>query len=300
VREASVPDRPSPLTRSPLSHSVTVDGVEVRYGIRGTGDRDLLLVHGSGAHHVWWHAVAPTLESTWRVISVDLSGHGDSGHRDDYAAGTWAEELMAVLSAARARRPVVAAHSLGGRVALLAASRQPQELAGLVLFDTGIWAPDHLLDRPLPPRTVRPARVHPSLEEARARFRLMPPQPQPPAGLLDPVAEYSLRAVDGGWVWKHDTGGFPTLYEEAIERAAASVTVPVAYVYGAVSSVVDSARAARAVSTIPDVTAVRLPGAHHHLMLEFPESCAALIEEFGSQHLTRALRAGPPDDGRWT
>ena len=273
---------------SDLTESVLVDGVEVRYGVRGSGDRDLLLVHGSGAHHMWWHAVAPALETTWRVISVDLSGHGDSGHRHDYDAGTWAEELMAVLRAAGAVLPVVAAHSLGGRVALLAASRYPDEFAGLVLFDVGIWAPDHLLDRPLPPRTVRPPRVQPSFEEAKARFRLMPPQPQPPAELLDPVAEYSLRPVDGGWVWKHDGGGFPTLYEKVIEEAAATVAVPVAYVSGGASSVVDDVRAERAAAIIPDVTAVRLPGVHHHLTLEVPESCARLIDEHGDRQLSQA------------
>lgn len=273
---------------SPLSCSVTVDGVEVRYGVRGSGDRDLLLVHGSGAHHVWWHAVAPTLETTWRVISVDLSGHGDSGHRADYDAGTWAEELMAVLRSAGARHPVVAAHSLGGRVALLAASRYPDEFAGLVLFDAGIWAPDHLLDRPLPPRVARPPRVHPSLDEAKARFRLMPPQPEPPTELLDPVADYSLHAVDGGWAWKHDGGGFPTLYEELVEQAAATVSVPVAYVSGGASSVVDDSRHERAAATIPRVTAVRLPGVHHHLTLEVPESCARLIDELGGRQLSQA------------
>jgi pimeloyl-ACP methyl ester carboxylesterase len=272
-----------------LPSAVTVDGAEVRYGIRGTGDRDLLLVHGSGAHHVWWHAVAPALETSWRVISIDLSGHGDSDHREDYDAGTWAEELMAVLRAAGAPRPIVAAHSLGGRVALLAASRYPGHFAGLVLFDTGIWAPDHLLDSPLPPRTRRPPRVYPTLDEARARFRLMPPQPQPSAGILEPVTEYSLRAVEGGWTWKHDGGGFPTLYEELIEQAAATVTVPVAYISGAASSVVDDARAARAMSTIPLATEVRLPDAHHHLTLEVPEVCARLIDELGGEQLIRSV-----------
>jgi pimeloyl-ACP methyl ester carboxylesterase len=271
-----------------LPCSVTVAGVEVRYGIRGTGDRDLLLVHGSGAHHMWWHAVTPALETTWRVISIDLSGHGDSGHRDDYDAGTWAEELMAVLRAAGAKRPIVAAHSLGGRVALLAACRYPEEFGGLVLFDVGIWAPDHLIDRPLPPRTVRPPRVHTSLDEAKARFRLMPPQPQPPAELLDPVADYSLRPVDGGWVWKHDGGGFPTLYEEVIEHAAATVAVPVAYISGGASSVVDDIRASRAESIMPGATQLRLPGAHHHLTLEVPEVCARLIDELGGEQLNRA------------
>jgi pimeloyl-ACP methyl ester carboxylesterase len=115
----------------------------------------------------------------------------------------------------------------------------------------------------------------------------MPPQPEPPAEILGPVAEYSLRRVDDGWIWKHDGGGFPTLYEERIERAARSVAVPVAYVSGGASPVVDDARADRAAATIPDVTAVRLPGLHHHLTLEAPETCSRLVEDLGGRQLAR-------------
>jgi pimeloyl-ACP methyl ester carboxylesterase len=271
---------------------VVVDGVAVRYGVRGAGDRDLVLMHGSGAHHRWWHAVAPLLEDSWRIVSLDLSGHGDSGHREDYDAATWADELLAVVRAAGARRPVVAAHSLGGRVALLAAALHPEHFAGLVLFDVGLWAPDRLLASPPPPRAARPPRVFPTFEEARARFRLMPPEPHPPTEVLDPVAEYSLRAVEGGWVWKHDGGGFPTLYEERIVQAAATAGVPVAYVSGGASSVVDDVRAERAAATIPGVTALRLPGAHHHLTLEVPETCARLVQELGGPMAAAADRRG--------
>jgi pimeloyl-ACP methyl ester carboxylesterase len=273
----------APETSAALSSSVDVAGVPVRYGVSGNGGRDLLLVHGSGAHHRWWHAVVPLLRDTWRVIRLDLSGHGDSGHREVYDADTWAEELVAVLRAAGAQRPVVAAHSLGGRVALLAAARYPREIAGLVLFDTGIWAPDHLGAALRPARSRRAPRSYPTLDEARAHFRLAPPQPSPPAGLLDPVVEYSLRPVEGGWTWKHDGGRFPTLYEERIERAAATIEVPVAYVSGGASSVVDDVRAARAAATIPEVTAVRLPGVHHHLLLEVPATCAQLIDDLGGR-----------------
>jgi pimeloyl-ACP methyl ester carboxylesterase len=279
-----------------LPCSVCVEGVDIRYGIRGTGDRNLLLVHGSGANHMWWHAVAPELEASWRVVSFDLSGHGDSGHREDYDAQTWADELIAVLQAADAGGAVVAAHSLGGRVALLAASQHPELFAGLVLFDTGIWAPDHLLDGSRPPRAPRPARVYATREEARSRFRLMPPQPQPSVELLDPAADYALRPLDGGWAWKHDQRGFPTLYEERIERAAAAVSVPVAYISGSASPVVDDARAERAAAMIPDVTAVRLPSAHHHLTLEVPDACTRLVQELGGEQWDRYTQSKRSSD----
>ncbi|SHN39866.1 alpha/beta fold hydrolase [Cryptosporangium aurantiacum] len=249
-------------------------GADVRYAVHGTGSRDLVLVHGSRAHSGWWHAVMPLLTADRRVITVDLSGHGDSAHRASYDGWTWAAELLAVADAVGAGRPLVVAHSLGGRVALYAATVQPDRFAGLVLLDTGLWAPGSLRERI---GTRRPARVYPTYAEARARFRLTPPQPELPAAVLDPVAEYGLRAVPGGWAWKHDPAELPHLYGDDVERCAATGALPVCYVSGALSSVVNPAFAERAAVVHPGWTTVRLPGAHHHLPLEEPEACAELI-----------------------
>jgi pimeloyl-ACP methyl ester carboxylesterase len=264
----------------PLPCTVRVDGAEVRFGVRGRGDRDLLLVHGSAAHHGWWHAVVPLLETRWRVIELDLSGHGDSGHRAEHSGRTWADELVAVLQAAGARAPVVAAHSLGGRVALLAAAARPRAFSGLVLLDAGIWPPRHLADRlsGTVPR-VRSVRVHPTREVAVARFRLTPEQPAPPPEVLGPVAAASVRAVEGGWTWKHAGQAFPHLYGPEVERAAAGLEIPAAYVSGGASTVVDDVLAERAAALMPRARHVRLPGAHHHLPLEVPGECARVIEE---------------------
>ena len=84
-----------------------------------------MFVHGGGAHAHWWTHVAAAFAGEFRVVAIDLSGHGDSDHRAAYDGQTWAAELLAVLDAARCHRPVVAAHSLGGRVALFAATAQP-------------------------------------------------------------------------------------------------------------------------------------------------------------------------------
>jgi pimeloyl-ACP methyl ester carboxylesterase len=271
----------------PSATSVRVAGADIRYTVHSTGPRDLVLVHGSGAHSAWWHAVVPLLAGRWRVLTLDLSGHGDSDHRAAYDGQTWAAELLAVLDAARCHRPVVAAHSLGGRVALFAATAQPERFAGLVLLDTGIWAPDALHDRLARARGARRARIYATHAEARKRFQVLPPQPQPPAGVLDPVAEHGLRQVPGGWMWKHDPAGFPPLYGPDVERCAATVRVPVTYVSGEHSSVVSPELAERAAAVLPHVTTVRIPSAHHHLPLEVPEACARLIDEAGDRVATR-------------
>jgi pimeloyl-ACP methyl ester carboxylesterase len=65
--------------------SVEVDGCAVHYLVWGEpGRRGLVFGHGGGAHAHWWTPVAATFAGAFRVVAVDLSGHGDSGRRDSY------------------------------------------------------------------------------------------------------------------------------------------------------------------------------------------------------------------------
>ncbi|HNI66085.1 MAG TPA: alpha/beta fold hydrolase, partial [Pseudomonadales bacterium] len=42
----------------------------------------LLLVHGYAAHSHWWDFIAPLLLDQYQVVALDISGCGESGHRD--------------------------------------------------------------------------------------------------------------------------------------------------------------------------------------------------------------------------
>src|SRR4051812_49838601 len=91
--------------------TVDVDGPIhfVAWGERGR--RGLVFVHGGGAHAHWWTHVAATFAEEFRVVAIDLSGHGDSGHRDSYALELWTDEVVAVSNAAGIEgRPVIIGH----------------------------------------------------------------------------------------------------------------------------------------------------------------------------------------------
>src|SRR5260370_36800646 len=63
--------------------TTTVDGASIAYRAWGDPDgRSIVLVHGGAAHSRWWDHIAPMLTDGWRVVAVDLSGHGDSDRRD--------------------------------------------------------------------------------------------------------------------------------------------------------------------------------------------------------------------------
>ncbi|MBL7497396.1 alpha/beta hydrolase [Frankia sp. CNm7] len=271
-----------PASEFALPHEVLVDGVPIRYAVSGSGSRDLLLVHGYRAHHGWWYRVLPALEKRWRVIRLDISGHGDSGHRDHYGVDTWTAELIAVLDAAGSRHALLVGHSMGGRIAAVAGASHPDRFGGVVLLDSML--------RPAgspPPRVASlPAGreiVYESRAVAAARFRLRPPQPEPSAELVRPVAEYAVRpstGAEGGWTWKFDQAGLPPIDNDRVVDSLARLRIPAWYVRAGRSLVVTDEVAAYARSALPaGSTFVTLPDAHHHLVLDAPDEFVRLLAD---------------------
>ncbi|MEV0255129.1 alpha/beta hydrolase [Streptomyces sp. NPDC050732] len=86
----------------------------------GTGDRVALLVHGIMSDHRTWRRVGPALaDKGYRVIGVDLRGHGASG-RGAYGAEVFADDLVDTLPTGA---ELALGHSLGGLALALAAER---------------------------------------------------------------------------------------------------------------------------------------------------------------------------------
>src|SRR5687767_4360175 len=123
---------------------VEVQGAVVRFLAWGEpGRRGLVFVHGGGAHAHWWTHVAAKFAAEHRVVAIDLSGHGDSDHRDEYSLEQWTDEVVAVARAGRIDGPpVVVGHSMGGFVTIATAARHPDQLAGAIVCDSPVTQPD--------------------------------------------------------------------------------------------------------------------------------------------------------------
>ncbi|TVL90842.1 alpha/beta fold hydrolase [Streptomyces sp. SAJ15] len=86
----------------------------------GTGDRIALLVHGLMSDHRTWHRVAPALvDRGYRVIGVDLRGHGAS-ERGEYRIELFADDLVETLPTGA---EFALGHSIGALSLSLAADR---------------------------------------------------------------------------------------------------------------------------------------------------------------------------------
>lgn len=204
--------------------TVDVGGVPVHYVAWGDpGRRGLVFVHGGAAHAHWWTHVAARFADEYRVVAVDLSGHGDSGHRDGYRFEQWIDEVVAVIGdAGIAGRPVVVGHSMGGFVTIATAALHPEALEGVIICDSPVTEVDPEVQSARLKEAFGRTRVYPTAEEALARFRTVPPQAHYLDFVIDHVARRSLRRTEGGWRWKYD----PAVFEQFADGSIRAVALP--------------------------------------------------------------------------
>ena len=149
--------------------------------------------------------MAATFSQDFRVISLDLSGHGDSEHRSRYSLEQWTEEVMAVAAAGQINGPpVVIGHSMGGFVTIATAARHADLVSGAIVCDSPVTEPDPEIGAYRLREAFGRPRIYPSVEEAVEHFRTIPAQEHYLHYVIDHVARRSVRSVPGGWQWKFD------------------------------------------------------------------------------------------------
>ncbi|WP_205471325.1 alpha/beta fold hydrolase [Nocardioides sp. SYSU D00038] len=102
------------------------------------GPRDapaLVCVHGLAGSHVAWRSMARELSDRYRVLAIDLPGHGRSPSAGRSAAvGDAATTLARVLDELRLPPVTLVGHSMGAAASVLAAATSPGAVERLVLL----------------------------------------------------------------------------------------------------------------------------------------------------------------------
>ncbi len=126
------------------SRTVDIDGPVHYVDFAGpTGAPVIVLVHGIGGSHVTWLPLAEMLSQTYRVVIVDLPGHGMTplGRRRASIAHT--QRLLGRFIDAVTDQPVfLVGHSMGAFACLHRAVHRPGETLGIVLVDPAVRLPD--------------------------------------------------------------------------------------------------------------------------------------------------------------
>lgn len=117
--------------------AISKDGVRIAYSVYGKGDPVLVFVHGwCGSRSVWDNQV-PYFAKKYKVIGLDLAGHGASGRqRKIYTQEAFGEDVAAVVAAEKADKVILIGHSMSGTVILEANRILKNKVVGLIAIDT--------------------------------------------------------------------------------------------------------------------------------------------------------------------
>ncbi len=199
--------------RHPSTHEVAVEGGALHLARLGahdaTPEHTVLAVHGITASGAAWPAVAEALPDPWCLVAPDLRGRGMS--RDVSGPGGLLRHAADVCLVAesldpdRTGRLVLAGHSMGAYVAVLAARSRPDLFSRVVLVDGGVPLPvpdgadpDALLEATLGPALARLSRTFESVDAYVDFFRQHPALgPHWDSTIEDYVRYDALETPDG-------------------------------------------------------------------------------------------------------
>jgi pimeloyl-ACP methyl ester carboxylesterase len=271
--------------KPPEDRVCIVNGLRLHYLDWGTeGKPPMVLLHGFAVTAHAWDFFSLTARTDFHVYALDHRGHGDSEwapdgdyHRDRHVA-----DLVAFVDVLQMKSLVLVGHSLGGGVALLAASPLARRVRALVIVDS-------TLGPRRGPNTVRQfvegPDTFPSLE-AFADYAMSLNPRRTKAGLLRSLPHNARRLLDGQWTWKYDRilrdPDRPRTPPDfaAMWSAFSTAPCPVLYVRAGESSHLADEFVPALESLAPRVRLVTVPHAGHSVMSDNPVAFAAVVRGF--------------------
>ena len=262
-----------------------------------TAGTPMILIHGFGNEAHIWDDFAPAVAEHYRVLALDLRGHGESAWNSEgrYDYTNHVADLEAITETLGIERMVLVGHSLGGRISMLYAGKHPEQLAGFVIVDS---APE------LDARGI--VRIRTEVEEQRdpsfksiAEYENLLAHNYPAAtpAAIERMARNGVRQQeDGRWVLKQDLsyrGGdrWKGSGEELAAREARNVDdmwaaleklpCPTLVVRGAASDIMSPDVADKMVEEVlPNGKLAVVPQAGHSVMTDNPEGFKQMVGEF--------------------
>lgn len=117
--------------------TTSFDGVSIAYSVTGTAEPALIFIHGGMSDRSFWDGQHAAFGDRFRVIALDLAGHGESGqNRQVWGIPEFGRDVVAVMDAECVSRAVLIGNSLGGPAAIEAALVTGTRVLAVIGVDT--------------------------------------------------------------------------------------------------------------------------------------------------------------------
>ena len=261
-------------------------GLNVHYRDEGKRDgRVLVLIHGSNASLHTWEPWVQRLGKDYRIISMDLPGHGLTGVNPEgtYDNSSYVGVVDRLLTKLGVDQAVIGGNSMGGGVSWMYALAHPEKTEALLLVDAGGQPqakPDEL---PIGFRLMR----MPVIKEAA---RLIAPRSIFESSIQNTMSVQSKiddALIDRYWELNRYPGNreatmkrfsSPRSMKSGTKEQLATIKVPVMIMWGAEDKLIPVSSARWFAEAIPAAKLVIYPGVGHIPMEEVPDQSAADVK----------------------
>jgi len=244
----------------------------------------LILLHGGVVTCRTWGPFCAMLAHKYRLIAVDMRGHGDSEWpRDgDSNHNAMANDLAKLITTMKLDNPIVVGHSVGGMLLMRVMLKSPELLGSAILVDVGPktayngWKPRA--------EVTEPSRLYGEIEEYVQRNA--PRLKRSVEHMRRNGRHEFMQRPDGQYQLKYDPRhpmggpdektmpGLPTLAEMAAYQDRCLV------VRGATSWFLAAEDAAEFAQTLPKGELATVPDCEHMVYIENPLGLAKVIDDY--------------------
>jgi pimeloyl-ACP methyl ester carboxylesterase len=110
--------------------------IQVAYADEGTGPETIIFIHGLGSYMKAWYKNVEVLKDNYRCIAVDLPGYGKSSKAaHNGQMSFYAGVIKELIDKLELKNVVLAGHSMGGQISIMAAVNYPETIQKLILVD---------------------------------------------------------------------------------------------------------------------------------------------------------------------
>jgi pimeloyl-ACP methyl ester carboxylesterase len=240
----------------------------------------LLLLHGGSAHAHWWDHIAPALANEFRVLALDLRGHGDSGwvaEESSYQIEQYVGDLAQVVSHLALPPFVLIGHSLGGFIAMSYASAYAQRLRALVVVDIGLRIGGSRFMQLLRHMS---SPVYTDEADLYRRFRLLPEKTSASAELLHHIARHSVRQRDDGRLTLKCDRATMNRDPRDLRAQLPNIHCPTLILRGSASRNLSASTQEEMLRLCSHARGVEIADAGHHIFLDTPEAFLIEVQNF--------------------
>lgn len=283
---------------------VTVSGKKLAYWESGNpAGKPVIMVHGFGAWSQTWTDQVDTLSGSYHVFALDMApfGYSESIGVSEFSRAKQGARILEFMEALQIEKPVIIAHSYGGRAVAEATLSHPERFSGIVFVDAALSVfPDGKTDDfTAPTGMAKYIAEHPSVRDiilrstmnnplfARALFgtfiRDKTTLSDERLAIYTRPFEVAGKTRDvGNWL------SYALLYPDTgISRDAKAyekLNVPTLIIWGREDTVTPIAQGLALQSHIPNSELVILEGVNHIPQVEDPAGMKKALEEFFAKH----------------